>query len=134
MRYEYSTSTSIYMKATSASSEGTMGYVKWDPPLSALPPPPSHSLNNIITESQYMIGADKALFRSMSKEHNKALDNITAGREHWYLSGIVVDPNQQGKGVGGALLEWGTQRADKDGVGVFCLSSAEVSLFLCGED
>jgi GNAT superfamily N-acetyltransferase len=75
-----------------------------------------------------MLGADRTLFRSMSDEHNKALDSITAGKEHWYLSGIVVDPDHQGKGVGSALLEWGIKRADEDGLGVFCLSSAEVSL------
>lgn len=74
-----------------------------------------------------MIGADIDLFRSMSQEHNKALQSITAGKEHWYLSGIVVDLNYQGKGVGSALLKWGTERADSDGLGVFCLSSDEVS-------
>jgi GNAT superfamily N-acetyltransferase len=133
MRYEYSTSTSIYLKATSASSEEIMGYVKWDPPSSSVPTPPSHSLNDVITGPQYMLGADRTLFRSMSDEHNKALERITAGREHWYLSGIVVDPDHQGKGVGSALLEWGTKRADQDVLGVFCLSSAEVSLSFAEE-
>lgn len=126
MRYEYSTSTSIYMKATLPESDEILGYVQWDPPSSSLPPPPPHSLNNVITVSEYLVGADRALFRSMNEEHNKALRSITGGREHWYLSGIVVDPNHQGKGVGSALLDWGAKRADEAGVGIFCLSSAEV--------
>jgi hypothetical protein len=69
MRYEYSRSTSIYMKATSASSEEITGYVKWDPPSSSLPAPPAHTLINTISGSEYMIGADRALFQSMSTEH-----------------------------------------------------------------
>jgi GNAT superfamily N-acetyltransferase len=131
MRHEYSTSTSLYVKATSAGSEEIMGYVVWDPPSSYVPTPPPHTLDNVITGSQYAIGADRALFRSMKQEHDRALKRVTEGAEHWYLSGIVVDPNHQGKGVGSALLKWGTKRADKNGLGVFCVSSAEVSLDPC---
>lgn len=105
-----------------------MGYVVWDPPSSSLALHRPHALDGVISRSQYFTGADMALSRSISEEHHRALETITAGRKHWYLSGIVVDPSYQGKGVGSTLLEWGTKRADEDGLGVFCLSSAEVSL------
>jgi ribosomal protein S18 acetylase RimI-like enzyme len=33
---------------------------------------------------------------------------------HWYLWGIAVDPDQQGKGIGRALLQPGLEKADAD--------------------
>lgn len=47
-----------------------------------------------------------------------------------YICGIAVRPDAQGKGVGAALVQWGTQRADQDEV--FCWvhsSEAGYSLF-----
>ena len=35
-------------------------------------------------------------------------------RPHWYLWGIAVDPDQQGKGIGRALLQPGLEKADAD--------------------
>lgn len=38
------------------------------------------------------------------------------GSKCLYICGIAVHPDAQGKGVGTALVQWGTQRADQDGV------------------
>jgi GNAT superfamily N-acetyltransferase len=37
----------------------------------------------------------------------------------WFLDHIGVDPAQQGTGIGSALIEFGLERARRDGVGVF---------------
>jgi len=38
---------------------------------------------------------------------------------HWYLSHLAVRPDRQGRGLGWALLEWGLERADREGVGTY---------------
>ena len=39
-----------------------------------------------------------------------------AGRPHWYLSIVGVDPSSQGQGIGAALLTPGLQLADEQGL------------------
>ena len=41
----------------------------------------------------------------------------------WYIGGLTVAPQYQGMGVGRALMEWGTSRAEKDGVFAWVHSS-----------
>ena len=38
---------------------------------------------------------------------------------HWYLAHLAVRPGDQGRGLGRALLLWGIERADEDGVGTY---------------
>lgn len=42
---------------------------------------------------------------------------------HWYLPLIGIDPQYQGKGLGGALLDHGLAFADRDGVPAYLESS-----------
>ena len=42
---------------------------------------------------------------------------------HWYLPLLGVDPAQQNRGVGGALLQYVTDRCDRDGVLAYLDSS-----------
>jgi len=42
---------------------------------------------------------------------------------HWYLPLIGIDPAQQGRGVGGALLAHATEIFDRDGVAAYLESS-----------
>ncbi|HAS09088.1 MAG TPA: hypothetical protein DCS55_00990 [Acidimicrobiaceae bacterium] len=38
---------------------------------------------------------------------------------HWYLTHLAVRPDDQGRGLGRALLQWGIERADEEGVGTY---------------
>ena len=47
---------------------------------------------------------------------------------HWYLAGIGVDPPDQRKGIGSALLAPGLQGAARDGLPVVLLTNSERNL------
>jgi GNAT superfamily N-acetyltransferase len=47
------------------------------------------------------------------------IDKAHPKHEHWYLSLLAVDPELQGKGVGGALLAPLLERADAEGLPVY---------------
>lgn len=50
-------------------------------------------------------------------------------RLHRHLTLVVVDPTYQGKGVGRALIEWGTSHADASGPPMPCyLESSEAAI------
>ena len=44
-------------------------------------------------------------------------------RRHWYLELLAARPEWQGKGVGSALLRWGLERADEEGVEAYLEAS-----------
>lgn len=50
-------------------------------------------------------------------------DIMPEGTKCWFIAGLVVAPQYQGMGVGRALVEWGTSRAEKDGVFAWVHSS-----------
>jgi ribosomal protein S18 acetylase RimI-like enzyme len=47
---------------------------------------------------------------------------------HWYLAGIGVDPPEQHRGIGGALLRPGVQGAAADGVPCVLLTNNEANV------
>ena len=47
---------------------------------------------------------------------------------HWYLAGIGVDPAEQGRGVGGALLGPGLEGSERDRVPAVLLTNSEANL------
>lgn len=49
----------------------------------------------------------------------EALDALHPLEPHWYLGTLGVDPRFQGRGVGTALLEGWTARADRDGISAY---------------
>jgi ribosomal protein S18 acetylase RimI-like enzyme len=51
---------------------------------------------------------------------------------HWYLAGIGVEPREQRRGIGGALLEPGVEAAERDGVPCALLTNAEENLSFYG--
>jgi len=59
------------------------------------------------------------------------MDEWHPEERHWYLPLMGVEPNAQGKGLGGALLRHAIARADKDGVPAYLESSnpRNVSLY-----
>lgn len=38
---------------------------------------------------------------------------------HWYLTHLAVRPDDQGRGLGRVLLQWGIERAEEEGVGTY---------------
>ncbi len=65
----------------------------------------------------------------MSTEYSKAEKEAfpNGDERYWVLDNIVVRKEAKGKGVGSALLKWGLDKADEEGLPIFLLSSAEVS-------
>lgn len=51
-----------------------------------------------------------------------------AAGPHWYLAGIGVDPPEQRKGIGSALLAPGIEGAARDGLPVVLLTNSERNL------
>ena len=56
------------------------------------------------------------------------MDRAHPREPHWYLSVLGTDPTQQGKGVGGALLEPVLDRCDSQGLGAYLESSKEANI------
>lgn len=50
-------------------------------------------------------------------------DIMPEGAKCWFVVGLTVAPKYQGMGVGRALLQWGTSRAENDGVFAWVHSS-----------
>ncbi|KAL0253280.1 hypothetical protein SLS55_010252 [Diplodia seriata] len=40
-------------------------------------------------------------------------------RDFWYLASLATHPDHQGKGIGAALVRWGIEQGEKDGVPVY---------------
>jgi ribosomal protein S18 acetylase RimI-like enzyme len=51
------------------------------------------------------------------------MDEWHPEEKHWYLPLVGVEPNAQGRGLGGALMRHATARADADGVLAYLESS-----------
>ena len=65
-------------------------------------------------------------FSSVAAHHPIAATRVLAAvlrqrpeEPHWYLTHLAVRPMDQGRGLGRALLEWGIERADEEGVGTY---------------
>ncbi len=73
----------------------------------------------------------EAVFRETARPEH--LDDLLATFErmdqwhpdepHWYLPLVGVEPNAQGKGLGGALMRYAVARCDRDGA-LACLESS----------
>jgi ribosomal protein S18 acetylase RimI-like enzyme len=63
--------------------------------------------------------------------YGRAVETVrarVAGGPHWYLAGIGVEPSEQRRGVGSALLEPGVAAALRDGLPCVLLTNAERNL------
>lgn len=72
-------------------------------------------------EAQEELFLDKAarLEAFCTADMNRWISKImTPGTKCGYLTSCLVDPLYQGRGVGSALIRWGTERAAREGV--FC--------------
>jgi len=97
------------------------GYVVWEDPNRRI----IHPLEHVITRREYLKGADQVVLSAI-QETNENLEN-TIKEKHGTLGGLAVDPDYQGLGIGGLLLDWGLKQADEQGLAVLCIASEEVS-------
>ena len=77
--------------------------------------PPSWYKGNLKMEYQ----------REVSKKKEQILR--ASERETWYLDVLAVHPKFQGRGIGGTLLDWGLQQAEKSGEKMY-LESTEIGV------
>ncbi|KAJ7023420.1 hypothetical protein C8F04DRAFT_1134767 [Mycena alexandri] len=63
-----------------------------------------------------LVGVDTEFRKQVGATSNETRDEIMGDSKHWYLSLMVVDPKYQRQGIGQALLEWGLNQADAEGV------------------
>ena len=66
--------------------------------------------------------------RFMIREYSGFDKAWPSGKLFHYLGLIAVDPDAQGQGVGSALLRAGTERADRDGLGIYLETGTEANL------
>ncbi|CAO2649612.1 Nn.00g069970.m01.CDS01 [Neocucurbitaria sp. VM-36] len=55
----------------------------------------------------------------------KRKEELMGGKPHLYLHMLQTDPEFQGRGAGGMLIDWGTKKADELGLPVYLESSAK---------
>lgn len=69
-------------------------------------------------ELRMLPGLVRALGRSLPRAMRIDMHDAAAvpGFPHWYLYTIVVPPQAQGQGIGGALLDYGIARAGDDAI------------------
>ena len=76
-------------------------------------------------------GAVENVFRETAQSEHlddllatfEKMDEWHPDEEHWYLPIVGVEPNAQGRGLGGALMRHATARADAQGVPAYLESS-----------
>jgi ribosomal protein S18 acetylase RimI-like enzyme len=63
--------------------------------------------------------------------YGRAVDNLrrlAVPVPHWYLAGIGVEPREQRRGIGGALMRPGIEAAEREGVPCALLTNSEQNL------
>lgn len=94
-------------------SEATGGAVWWRPGVSASP---WGALRAGLLAMPVHLGLGGARRAATLGTHIERVREETAPPSHWYLAALGVDPAEQGRGLGPALLEPVLTQADTDGV------------------
>lgn len=66
---------------------------------------------------------NRAFNKYIDQNFRKFLDAWATPTKHFYLALLMTDPKFQRRGIGTAMLAWGHQRADQDGVPAFLIAS-----------
>jgi ribosomal protein S18 acetylase RimI-like enzyme len=80
-----------------------------------------------LLKTPFRLGATTAPFLAYGKAVEQMRARAVSG-PHWYLAGIGVDPAEQRRGVGAALLAPGVGAAERDGLPAVLLTNNEANL------
>lgn len=105
-----------WLKAVDANDE-IAGFCKW------VAPKPGQTPDTDLP--QWPEGADARLCDETFGAWAKAHVELLGSRGHWYLEIVATDPRFQGKGAGSLMLEYGTGKADAEGVESYLEASPE---------
>ncbi|KAE8154090.1 acyl-CoA N-acyltransferase [Aspergillus avenaceus] len=103
-----------FLKVVSSTDPSSvLGYAKWDlePDRCGERFPPWHAESDGEHCSEFFDGIEQQR------------KNIMAGRKHYYLDMLAVNPDYGRRGAGSKLVEWGCDLADQDGVPIYLASS-----------
>jgi ribosomal protein S18 acetylase RimI-like enzyme len=73
------------------------------------------------------LGASTGPFLAYGRAVEQLRADVAPG-PHWYLAGIGVEPGEQRRGIGGALLEPGVEAAARAGLPAVLLTNSEANL------
>ncbi len=97
-----------------------LGVARWIPP--GRPPAPFNAMVGATLGLPLRFRGSMRRFFSYGRSIG-ALRKRTQPEGSWYLDGIGVDPDQQGRGVGGSLMQPGLAAADASHASVFLLTN-----------
>ena len=86
-------------------------------------PPPEPPL--VVSAADFPEGGDQDLARRFFQANVDNTRKIVAGREHYFLSYIVVRKESKGQGVGKVMMRYGVEKADEEGWMCYVNSSRE---------
>jgi ribosomal protein S18 acetylase RimI-like enzyme len=108
-----------------ATAGDVLGAARWLPP--GRPPMRIWPTIRALVATPIRLGASTAPFLA----YGRAVETMrasTAADPHWYLAGIGVEPREQRRGIGGALLRPGIEAASRAGVPAVLLTNNEANL------
>ena len=115
------------LKAISTSTNEIMGWVCWGHRgYTARKPQPESTSEGVWTSGP--AEKERTPIQNLTRltgDHFKEFmtDIMPEGVKCWYICTLVVAPQYQGMGLGRRMIEWGTSRAEKDGVFAWVHSS-----------
>ncbi|KAJ7189008.1 hypothetical protein C8R46DRAFT_1206119 [Mycena filopes] len=74
-------------------------------------------------DEEALVGVDVEIRKRFGEISTETRDRFMGGSRYWYLSFMAVDPKYQKRGVGQALLRWGLDQADAEGLEAYLESS-----------
>ncbi|KAL2207825.1 acyl-CoA N-acyltransferase [Sarocladium strictum] len=109
--------THVLVITDDADSDKIIAYGKWKPPGVPIEDPPS--AEHWPQDGNSELGP--RFFGRFAALHRE----IMQGREHWYLELVVTHKAAGGRGAARKLMEWGLERADRDGLPTFLEATRE---------
>ncbi|KAI9712441.1 MAG: hypothetical protein M1820_001654 [Bogoriella megaspora] len=81
-----------------------------------MPPRSASELAKPISLPEFAPSSNHEVMKFVFEGFLRARDEIMGGKEFWMLAVLVTHPEGQRRGAGGMLLDWGIERAERDGL------------------